>query len=379
MTTGHPKRIIWLPLVLLGGVLLFDKVCLLPSVRNVFQPIGAMQAELYESRELLFEAFRKEVRATPRTVARPRVGLVLGTSRSMSLSTTLFEARGERPVYNFSTPASAPSYYAYWLERVAAMVPPDFVIVEFDTSLLSHEAGRLALAHGYDAPFVWRHFYNTPAGRGFGRAHVESFVLNHAFAMTRFPPDPLAAWRNYKERTAFVPGIGEVRFRRIDAWPLSRERVRLSVERHRGGFPDNLSFQDHVLDLEGHATRTARRFGRFRPDPLQQYFLQVLVDQLAQTGVPTLFYWPMATPALHRRLDAVGYNRPYQERLGQMLAAAGQANPQARFAVVDYNATMRCRNFSDSFHLAGACIPELVDHLLLDLRRLRQGAAQTPR
>ena len=369
-------RNVWMPLLLLSLVFLVEKVFFLRSVREVLQPIGALEADLYESRERLFVRLQEESQDR-----RGSFGLILGSSRSMSLASGAFEAQGTRPVYNFSAPATGPGYFCYWLERSRAVARIDSAIVEFDTSLLSYEAGRLALAHSYDLDFMWRHYrpaaaravdiWADPGQGSFGSEQVEGFLLKKAFGTARFPPDPMAAFRNYRERTAFVPGQGLVRFRRIDAWPLARARIRASVLEQRGGFPDSLSFQEHVLDLQSHAERTARRFERFQADPAQIYFLDRLINILAEDGTPTIFYWPMATTHLYRTLGASGYNAPYRRKLESLLARARVLHPQARLMPVDYNDRMRCRNFSDSFHLAGACVPELVQRLVVDLARVR--------
>ncbi len=354
-----------LPLIFLASYLALDRVFALPAVRRHTQHWTNVEDVFYETRERLFQLLKQEHREHPDE----ELVLVFGSSRSAPFPPAWFaEHVPDARLYNFSAPSAAPSYYAYWLGHIAALVPEPKIraaVVEIDSGLFSRAALQPSLAYAYDPAFMLRHLDVLGTGEGFALSAAETFFLKRAFASYRYPVKISNVIDNHKKLTFFEDG--EI----IETNQLAiRDRLFVLMDRNfdafRGGIPYPVPNRVPPHELEAHADRTMLRYAAAaKPLPSQLYFFELTLEHLAARDVPVLLYWPVVSEPLRRRMVEANLVAPYKNRIINILEDVVKKFPGARITLIDPNddPEFGCRVFSDSFHLEGACYGELSEYL----------------
>lgn len=354
-----------IPLIFFASYLALDRLFALPAIRRHTQHWTNVEDVFYESRERLFRLLEQE------HAAGPEQGLVLvfGSSRSAPFPPAWFAERvpGAR-LYNFSAPSAAPAYYAYWLERIAALRPEPRInaaVVEIDSGLFARAALQPSLAYAYDPGFMLGHFDLLGNGNGFALDAVETFFLKRVFATYRYPVKISNVIDNHKKLTFFENGE-IIETNQLAIRDRLEELMDQNFDRFRGGIPYPVPNRVPPHELEDHAARTMLRYaGAGKPLQSQLYFFRLTLEHLAARDVPVILYWPVVSEPLRRRMLEAELVQPYKDQITNILADVRKKHPGARLILVDPNDDpgFRCRVFSDSFHLEGACYGELSEYL----------------
>ncbi len=384
------RRFLWIPLLSFAVVFAIDKIFYLPVVQEHTVDWRKIEPLFYSSREHLFRQLIEE--QTERRQANLQPGFIFGSSRAGEFDHEYFESRLKNNyTYNFSAPFSCPAYYYYWLDRIlAAGVRPAFVLIESDAMTLGADSLEYALKYSFDARFVATHtdlFRRTPAniweiqGRGFAYSESEDYFLLRAFALYRYPFDPSVVRANNQtillpplpgQNAAPLPIPVRAREFRKQVEPI----VFMANEIKLGGIPNPLSFQVSPEEMQKDAEmRAARHLANYRQSPTQTLFFLKMARRLAQENIPTLVYSPVVAREFYEQYRRYNILATVQAPMERAVASIERESAGAYVRVVNPNEDprMTCRAFVDSFHLSGACFPNVTDLLLealpADLRR----------
>ncbi len=365
-------RALWLPLVFAASLFAVDKVFLLPEVRRLTEHWSRFEDFFYSSRERLFRLYVREnvsAKAGPSAdgAALRDVILIYGSSRSAPFPVEGFAA--DYPgalVYNFSAPSAAPAYYHYWNTRRRRAAPARIrlALIELDAGLLTREALQPSLAYSYDPQFVREHIDWQGVGAGFSLENVETFIARRLFALLKYPLVAGHIIENQRE-LRYIDEAGQaVVTNQLAVKDRLFAMMDASFESLRGGVPYPVPRTSRPEELAAHAQATARRYREHAPTRAAQlYFLRLLLDELAGEGAPILIYRPVVAGALRPHLLGTPVERAL---IDAELRAARERHPELRIRLVDLNDNpdLKCREFSDSYHLAGRCYPALTRELL---------------
>ena len=380
---------LWLPLIFAASLFAVDKAFLLPEVRRLTEHWSRFEDFFYSSRERMFRLYVTEngpAKVHANTGAKSGANtsvnaggaglrdavLIYGSSRSAPFPVESFAA--DYPgalVYNFSAPSAAPSYYHYWntRRREAAPARIRLALVELDAGLLTREALQPSLAYSYDARFIWRHIDWHGGGAGFSLENVETFLARRSFALLKYPLVVGHIVENQRE-LRYIDEAGQaVVTNQLAVKDRLFAMMDASFESLRGGVPYPVPRTSRPEELAAHAQATARRYREHAPTRAAQlYFLRSLLDELAGEGAPILIYRPVVAGALRPHLLGTVTERAL---IDAELRVVRERHPKLRIRLVDLNDSpdLQCREFSDSYHLAGRCYPALTHELLKAFKR----------
>lgn len=373
-------KILLAPILLLAGVFALDKLFLIPSLRDFFQPWQKIEPPLYASRYRLYDLYRESFAADK--AAGRKIGVVFGSSRSAEFDTDAIakQVSGSK-TYNFSAPFACPAFHYYWLSRMKQDgMMPDYALIEADLILFNERAVEFSLGYAYDAAFVFAntdwHGPRTEA-RGFSVDEAETFFLKRLFATYRYPPDFTAPAKNAEtilipapDGTIFPRKAGEFR-----SFLLSH--MDAINARKLGGIPNLLSMQLPPDQMRKDAQNLASIHLRgYRLSRTQIAFFRRMLADLAEGKSRVIVYKPVVSDeftevynsvlwdhspgareihAAEREISSVVTTE--KARLGKAGSLIREVHPQG----------MQCRTFVDSVHLSGKCFGELERILFADL------------
>lgn len=386
----HPYLIF--PLILLLGLFAFDRIFLIPSIKTQLISWKKVEPPLYESREDLFEQlvekhndYRKEDRS---------IALILGSSRSAEFSSSTFETLlGKKlAVYNFSAPLAPPSFYAYYLEKTLDhQIAPEFVIIEADPLVFTDRSIRYSLSYSYSPEFVLSNldFFRDVPGDvwdyrgGFSFQEAETYFLKQMFALYKYPLDPDVIQENNKSILLPHPEKGLVRMTNAQFRDQMVQDIETINTKALGGIPNLLQFRNPLINLEKDATNTFQRMGldSYRISPTQVHFFVSMLETLAEKKIPVYVYWPVASKPLYTKMVESGFTDPgnpgsFYSQLKRKIHQIEWKNPGSKIRLLDYQNknNLTCRNFADSFHLAGACFHQLSELMVQDMVEKKEQA-----
>lgn len=373
-------RILWIPLIFAVSFFAVDKIFFLTSVRRTTEHWSRLEDYFYGSRERLFDMLKSENADSENT---DDIILIYGSSRSAPFPVAEFadEFPGSL-LYNFSAPSAAPSYYYYWHSRIRREVAPHprLALIEIDAGLFTYEALQPSLAHSYDPEFVVAHMDWGNTGRGFSVRNAETFFSRRLFALLKYPLVVEHIIENQRELRFMHEGRPVVTTQLALKDKLFAMMAE-SFEALRGGIPYPVPRTYRPEELEAHAAQAARRYrGDAATRESQSYFLRLLLEDLARDRTPVLIYWPIVADPLRKHLRLAGgdggsrgeiLTGNLQAEIRELLSSLENKYPGSRMRLIDLNGSpeLECREFSDSYHLAGVCFPELTRDLLAGFRR----------
>ncbi|MEQ9364528.1 MAG: DUF1574 family protein [Leptospirales bacterium] len=365
-------RVLWLPLLFAAGLFIVDKVFFLTPVRRATEHWSRLEDYFYGSRERLFRLLQQEAAEVGSAAD---VVLIYGSSRSAPFPVKLFAAEfpGAR-LYNFSAPSAAPSYYHYWNSRIRREVGPRvrLALIEIDAGLFTYEALQPSLAYSYDAEFIIKYLDWRGTGAGFSLSNAESFFARRMFALLKYPLVAEHIIENQRE-LRYVERGREIVTSQLAIKDRLFAMMAESFEALRGGIPYPVPRTYDPEELADHAKEAAKRYrGDSATRASQLFFMRSLLEDLARDGAPVLIYWPIvADPLREHLLRAGGGNADLKSAVEAELAALRERYPEAPMRLIDLNdsAQVRCREFSDSYHLAGRCFDDLTRELMRAFRR----------
>lgn len=374
------NRFLFAPFLLLCVLFGLDKLFWIETVRQQTQLWNKIEPAIYESRLSLFRQLQDHYPKLRNN--KQKLGVILGTSRAGEFDSKHF-ARfvPDSQTYNFSAPLAGPAYHDYWLEQLlGAGIKPDFVIVEADPVLFSPASMRYPLAYSFDFAFVWQYLdfrrakppnpsdfksvWNT-RGSGFTFDEAETFWLKQTFALYKYPPN-LKAYK--KNRTVVNPFTGMTGH---GARGHFASLIANANEQNLGGIPNVLLETRSEAEIASKAIEDARvHLYNYAASHTQTIFFKKLLSQLAQQGIRTIVYWPLAPRPYRAIMEELGLVADMQAMIRKELSHLEAQHPQARLYFVDPNgaAEIRCRHFRDSHHLSGRCYDQLTDYLLKTAR-----------
>ena len=371
-------RVLWIPLIFALSLFAIDKIFFLGPVRRATQHWSKLEDYFYGSRERLFRLLAREEAARATDPGADGVVLLFGSSRSAPFPVAGFAREFPRArFYNFSAPGAVPSYYYYWHSRIRQDFAPriQLAVIEIDAGLFTRSALQPSLAYSYDPAFVLKHLDWGGDGAGFSFDSAETFFARQYFAFLKYPLRAGDILENQRV-LRFVHEGRPVVTTQLALKDKLFAMMDASFENLRGGVPYPV---EHALGPDAlleHARDAASRYpGDERTRKSQMYFLGKLLEELARDRVPVLIYWPVVARPLRERLEAAGLVREWQEELRARLTTLERDYPGARLRLIDvYEGPYRleCREFSDSYHLAGACFDELTRQMLRAFRAPRE-------
>ncbi|MCR9144095.1 MAG: DUF1574 domain-containing protein [bacterium] len=399
-------RFLLLPVALLFTLFLFDKLFLLPDIRdNFLQPGGSIY---YRQRHEQLSTTRADI---PKLRALGyKVGAVFGDSRSFSIGNLSagtaknmmgFDTDGWH-LFNFASPQAVPAYHAYLAEKLFTRLPeerPGYVLIGLSPDAFNRNAFIFSdpvLKFGVDAAWIERNRTHIP------RINYEDYESSRRYALVGL---------NFSLKELFSRTMGE--FRKPISLPMGEQLAMMNMiagmtggqnqlpESIRESFPNSRGYlgamaearkkdltmysylnspQRELLHLAagaqylwfGAASEQDLRaetdllvslyFRNFVISEEQFYFFRETLRHARRGGARAIVFWPKVNPYLRAEYE----REPAIQAIWRRVEAIAR---QEGAIALDLNQPGRvpCDAFYDASHMSVSCFPGVTGLLLKEL------------
>lgn len=363
-----------IPVLILTGLFVFDKIFLIPGVRDSFMQPGGMV--YYRHRKGLVEQLQKHMQS-PQARQKQNV-IVFGDSRSFGIGTGMAASAGRNDVtiWNFAGPQAVPAYHYYLTNKIFIQtVRPSAVLIGISPDALNRNAGIFSspvLNYGTGQDFYEDHITMVPE---FDR---ERYIQTRRFAITGMQ----FSLRTLIRRTqGSLTGAGSEKISPELMASLSQEQKTMAMSLARassetlGNYSYENSDQIKVLNM----TRGAQYawVGRmsdaelkketeqlvnlylesFRPSAEQMYFFEKTLQILQKSGVKVVVFRPKVNPHLREVYRSEPKIAVLWTRIQYLSRLYGART-------IDLNEAIECNDYYDASHMSVTCYPEITGKLL---------------
>ncbi|MBI39177.1 MAG: hypothetical protein CMF59_06235 [Leptospiraceae bacterium] len=368
------------PLYILIGVLgflfLFDKIFLIPEVRDSFMQPGGMVYYRHRLHQMEKYLNRAEDEKGRRTV------VVLGDSRSFGIGTSMAELAGKDDVkvWNFAGPQAVPAYHLFLLERLLQSDrKPDAIILGLSPDALGRNAGIFAspvLNYGIDSEFIKTYHTQIPD------RDLDTYANSRRFAVVGM---------QFSIRTLIRRIRGSLssndRLEKLQPFLQSQNLSEAEKAKYYAlaqASSENLSIYDFhtspqidVLDQLGGAQYAW--YGVMQPEDLkretdtlvslyleaftvseeQMFYLERTMKLLEKAEIPAVVFWPRVNPYLREVYQK-------EPKISMLWTRVTRLADRYGIATADLNQpeASNCQHYYDASHLSIDCYPGITGYLL---------------
>ena len=389
-------RFIYYPVLFVAGIFIFDKIFLLPEVRdNFIQPGGMMY---YRQRHKQLHAL-DEFFETPRS--QKKVAAVLGDSRSFALGNVAawYIEKKEWYLFNFAGPQAVPAYHYYIAKKILSKHKrPEYLIIGLSPDGFNKNSPYFAnpvMNYGMDDHFIQDHqdlilkrdyeSYSSTrryalVGMNFSLKVLQKRIMGSAGIKTTDSSEELPVHmfpiltdfieKSYagskKNKTEFLRAFINSPLESLDQYTLTGSPRVNMLDLADGANYSWFGTMGHKK-LKSETEKLVELYLKgYEVSDVQLNFFRETVRLAREAGVRVIVFWPRANPYL---IDVYQKDRRIYELWSEIVKITESEGGRA----IDLNThpDTKCSSFYDASHLSIVCYPSIAKTLLNELESMK--------